>query len=131
LYAVIRAGGKQHKVTKGDVIDIERVKDGTSTLEFTPLLVVDDKGKARTAKTELAKARVTATVVGESKGDKVDVFKYRNKTGYRRHTGHRQKYTTIQIADIKLTSGRSGSGESKATESKAAESEKEEAGDGT
>lgn len=107
MYAVIRAGGKQHKVTPGDVIEIERVKDGTSSLEFTPLLVVDDKGKASTAKSDLAKARVTATVVGESQGVKVDVYKYRNKTGYRRHTGHRQKYTTIQIADIKLTGGRS------------------------
>ena len=126
MYAVIRAGGKQHKVTKGDVLDIERVKEGTDKLEFTPLLVVDDKGKARTAKTELAKARVTATVVGENMGEKVDVYKYRNKTGYRRHTGHRQKYTTIQIADIKLTSGRSESSDTKAVETK-----QEEAGDGT
>ena len=125
MYAVIRAGGTQHKVSKGDVIDIERVKEGTDKLEFTPLLVVDDKGKARTAKTELAKARVTATVVGENKGEKVDVYKYRNKTGYRRHTGHRQRYTTIQIADIKLSSGRS---ESQAAADK---KDQEEAGDGT
>lgn len=125
MYAVIRAGGKQHKVTKGDVLDIERVKEGTDKLEFTPLLIVDDKGKARTAKTELSKARVTATVVGENMGEKVDVYKYRNKTGYRRHTGHRQKYTTIQIADIKLSSGRSESSTAKAAETK------EEAGDGT
>ncbi len=107
MYAVIRAGGKQHKVAKGDVIEIERVKDGSSKLEFTPLLVVDDKGKTRAGKADLSKARVTAKVVGDSAGPKVDVFKYRNKTGYRRHTGHRQKYTTIQIDDIKLTVGRS------------------------
>jgi large subunit ribosomal protein L21 len=107
MYAVIRAGGKQHKVAKGDVIEIERVKDGTDKLEFTPLLVVDDKGKARTGRSELSKARVMATVVGEAQGPKVDVMKYRSKTGYRRHTGHRQRYTTIQISDIKLTAGRS------------------------
>ena len=106
MYAIIRAGGKQHKVAKGDVIEVERVKESSDTLEYVPLLVVDDKGKARTAKSELADARVTATVVGEAKGPKVDVYKYRNKTGYRRHTGHRQQYTTIQIADIKLTAGR-------------------------
>ena len=106
MYAVIRAGGKQHKVTKGDVIEIERVKQESGTLEFTPLLVVDDKGKARSSKSDLAKAKVMAKVVGEAKGPKVDVQTYRNKTGYRRHTGHRQKYTTIQIADIKLGAGR-------------------------
>lgn len=107
MYAIIRAGGKQHKVAKGDVIEIEHVKDGKDTLEFTPLLVVDDKGKARTAKSDLSAARVTAKVLGESKGPKLEVAKYRNKTGYRRNTGHRQRYTSVQISDIKLTAGRS------------------------
>src|SRR5919106_932876 len=79
MYAVIRAGGKQHKVSKGDVIEIERVKDGSETVEFTPLLVVDDKGKTRSGPSELAKARVTAKVLGETKGPKVDVMKFRNK----------------------------------------------------
>jgi len=105
MYAVIRAGGKQHKVAKGDVIEVERIKGSSDTLEFTPLLVVDDKGKARSAKSDLNKARVLAKVVGEAKGAKVEVLKYRNKTGYRRHTGHRQRYTTIQISDIKLSGG--------------------------
>jgi len=105
MYAVIRAGGKQHKVAKGDVIEVERVKDSSDTLEFTPLLVVDDKGKARTGRSDLTKARVLAKVVGETKGVKVEVHKYRNKTGYRRHIGHRQRYTTIQISDIKLSGG--------------------------
>jgi large subunit ribosomal protein L21 len=116
MYAVIRAGGKQHKVAKGDVIEIERIKEGTDKLEFTPLLVVDDKGKARTGRSELSKARVMATVVGEAKGPKVDVMKYRSKTGYRRHTGHRQRYTTIQISDIKLTAGRAATAKKEGTE---------------
>jgi large subunit ribosomal protein L21 len=106
VYAIIRAGGKQHKVAKGDVIEVERVKEPGDSLEFVPLLVVDDKGKTRSARSELADARVTASIVGAAKGPKVDVHKYRNKTGYRRHTGHRQQYTTIQIEDIKLTAGR-------------------------
>ena len=105
MYAVIRAGGKQHKVAKGDVIEVERVKGSSDTLEFTPLLVVDDKGKARSGKSELTKARVLAKVVGESKGAKIEVHRYRNKTGYRRHTGHRQRYTTLEISDIKLSGG--------------------------
>ena len=106
MYAIIRAGGKQHKVAKGDVIEVERLKESGDTVEFVPLLVVDDKNKTRSARSELADARVMASVVGEAKGPKVDVHKYRNKTGYRRHTGHRQQYTTIQIEDIKLTAGR-------------------------
>ncbi|HZA39420.1 MAG TPA: 50S ribosomal protein L21 [Actinomycetota bacterium] len=104
MYAVIRAGGKQHKVTKGDVLDIEYVKDASKPIEFTPLLVVDDKGKVRSGKSELASARVTAEVLGEARGPKVDVMKFKNKSGYRRHNGHRQRYTSIQISDIKLTS---------------------------
>ena len=115
MYAIIRAGGKQHKVTKGDVIEVERVKESSDSLEFVPLLVVDDKGKARSAKSDLADARVTATVLGETKGPKIEVVKYRNKTGYRRNTGHRQKYTSIQIDDIKLTAGRSSSSKATAT----------------
>ena len=118
MYAVIRAGGKQHKVAPGDVLEIERIKETSDTLEFTPLLVVDDKGKTRTGKSELAKAKVMAKVLGETKGEKVDVYKYRSKTGYRRRAGHRQKFTTIQIADIKLTGGRSTAAKSDKAEAK-------------
>jgi large subunit ribosomal protein L21 len=103
LYAIIRAGGKQHKVAPGDVIEIERVKEGSDSVEFTPLLVVDDSGTAKSDKGDLSTARVVGRVLGETKGPKVEVNKFRNKTGYRRHQGHRQKYTTIQIDDIKLS----------------------------
>jgi large subunit ribosomal protein L21 len=106
VYAIIRAGGKQYKVAEGDVIEIERTKEDSDTVEFVPLLVVDDKGKTRSAKSDLANARVTATIVGETKGPKVNVAKYRNKTGYRRNAGHRQKYTSVQISGIKLTGSR-------------------------
>lgn len=112
MYAVIRAGGKQHKVAKGDVIEIERVKGSSDTVEFTPLLVVDDKGKLRSDRSELSKARVMGKVLGETKGDKIHVMKFRNKTGYRRHTGHRQRYTSVEISDIKLSGGRSSAAKS-------------------
>lgn len=125
MYAIIRAGGKQHKVAPGDVIEIERVKEGSDSIEFTPLLVVDDSGTTRSDKGDLSGARVVGKVLGETKGDKVEVNKFRNKTGYRRHQGHRQKYTTIQIGDITL----SGAAKTKTTK-KAATTE--EAGtDGT
>jgi large subunit ribosomal protein L21 len=119
MYAVIRAGGKQYKVAKGDVIEIERVSGDRKTVEFVPLLVVDDKGKTRSGKADLADVRVVAKILGESKGDKVDISTYRSKTRTRRHMGHRQKYTSVQIDDIKLTAGRKST-------TKASEKEKEE-----
>lgn len=105
MYAVIRAGGKQHKVAKGDIIEVELVGDG-DTVEYTPLLIVDDKGKVRSGSSELGKATVTAKVVEQTKGPKIKVFKYKNKTGYRRTTGHRQKYSKIEISGIKLSGGK-------------------------
>ncbi|MGI8942020.1 MAG: 50S ribosomal protein L21 [Actinomycetota bacterium] len=102
MYAVIRAGGKQFKVAKGDVIEIEKVTDSYDGVEFTPLVVVDDKGKTTAGAAALSKAKVTAKVVGASKGPKVEVSKFRNKSGYRRNSGHRQHYTSIEISDIKL-----------------------------
>lgn len=102
MYAIIRAGGKQAKVQAGDVIDIERVKSDDKELTFAPLLVVDDKGNAVSDRDALDKAKVTAKVLGGSAGPKIDIFKYKNKTGYRRRQGHRQKYTRIEITEIKL-----------------------------
>lgn len=108
MYAIIRAGGKQHKVAKGDVIQVEKLRPGTDALELTPLFVFGDDGRALTGKSDLAAARVTASVVGDAKGPKVDIFRYRNKTGYRRHTGHRQQYTSLRIDDITVGSGSAG-----------------------
>src|SRR3970282_2560059 len=67
---------------------------------FPPLLVVDNKGKVYSSRDELKSAKVTAKVVGESAGDKVEIFKYKAKTGYRRRGGHRQKYTTLEVVKI-------------------------------
>ena len=99
MYAVIKAGGKQHKVKVGDVLEIEVVHGGEGPLTFAPLLVVDDDGTTHVGK-ELARAVVRATPVGETKGDKVKVFKYRPKTGYQAARGHRQQYTLIEIEEV-------------------------------
>ena len=103
MYAVIKAGGKQHKVKTGDVLEIELMQAEGDTVTFQPLLVVDDDGKTHYGK-EAAQAVVTAKLLGEQKGDKVHVFKYKNKSGYARRQGHRQLMTLIEIADVKLGS---------------------------
>ena len=101
MYAVIKAGGKQHRVKPGDVIEVELMHAKDDSVSFHPLLVVDDDNKTHVGK-EIAKATVTGKLVGEQKGDKIKVFKYRNKTGYSRRQGHRQMYTLVEIGEIKL-----------------------------
>jgi large subunit ribosomal protein L21 len=101
MYAVIKTGGKQHRVSAGDVIEVERLVADDETVMFQPLLVVDDDGKAHVGK-EIAKATVIAKPLGEKKGDKVKVFKYRPKSGYARRAGHRQMLTMLEISEVKL-----------------------------
>lgn len=105
MYAIIRTGGKQAKVEEGDVIDVERLGVPGDELSFTPLLVVNDKGTVFSGRNELKSAKVTAKVVGDGSGEKIDIFKYKAKTGYRRRGGHRQKFTTIEITKIQAPSG--------------------------
>jgi large subunit ribosomal protein L21 len=99
VYAVIRSGGKQYKVQVGDEIDVEHVA-GDGNVELVPLLVVDDDGKVSARPSELVGAKVTASVVGHHRGDKVRVFTYKNKSGQRRHQGHRQSLTRIKVEGI-------------------------------
>src|SRR4051812_48830516 len=102
MYAVIKSGGKQHKVKTGDVLEVELLgTDEGDSITFTPLLVVDDDGKSHVGK-DIAKATVEAKLLGEQKGDKVKVFRYRPKTGYSKRQGHRQTMTLIEIGEIGL-----------------------------
>jgi large subunit ribosomal protein L21 len=104
MYAIIRTGGKQAKVHEGDVIDVEHLR-AEGDIEFTPLLLVDDAGTVFSQRDVLRDVRVVARVVGESTGPKVDLFKYKAKTGYRRHQGHRQRYTTLEVVRIDAPAG--------------------------
>jgi len=98
MYAVISTGGKQERVAEGDRVQVEKLSaDGELT--FTPVLLVDGDTVIATA-ADLAGATVSARVVGESKGPKIKGFTYKNKTNQRRHWGHRQHYTMIEITGI-------------------------------
>jgi large subunit ribosomal protein L21 len=103
MYAVIKTGGKQQKVKTGDVIEVEKLVHAGQTLTFHPILVVEDDGTTH-AGAEAAKATVTATPMGEKKGDKVKIFKYRPKSGYARKAGHRQMLTVLEVQEITLGS---------------------------
>ena len=101
MYAIVRSGGRQHRVAVGDVLEVDRF-DGAvgSTVSMTPLLLVDGDAVTSDA-SALGSASVTAEVVAETKGPKIRILKFKNKTGYRRRQGHRQRYTKIKVTDIK------------------------------
>src|SRR2546425_10860563 len=101
MYAVIKTGGKQQRVKAGDVIEVEKLVHEGETMSFHPILVVDDDGKTHVGK-QIEKAVVTATPLGEKKGDKIKIFKYRPKSGYARKAGHRQMLTLLEIREVKL-----------------------------
>jgi large subunit ribosomal protein L21 len=103
VYAVIRTGGKQYKVKVGDLIDVEKLAgDDGASLELEPLLVVDDDGTVTSAVDDLARAKVTASVVDQFRGRKIRVFTYKNKTRQRRTLGHRQSLTRLKVETIDL-----------------------------
>lgn len=100
VYAIVRAGAKQEKVAVGDVIEIDKVTTPVGdTLTLPVVLAVD--GESVTA-TGLDKATVTVEVLGATKGPKIVIQKYKNKTGYKKRQGHRQKYTQVKVTDISL-----------------------------
>jgi large subunit ribosomal protein L21 len=97
MYAVVKTGGKQYRVAEGARLDIERVAGEEVTL--VPILVVDGSDVLSTP-AQLSGASVTARVVGEAKGPKINGFVYKNKTNARKRWGHRQHYTTVEITGI-------------------------------
>jgi large subunit ribosomal protein L21 len=106
MYAVIKVGGKQERVRPGDVIEVEFMKvDPGSSVEFEPIVVFDDDGKAHVGK-DLSRAKVVARLLGDKKGEKLKVFKYRSKSGYRRTQGHRQMLTLLEVEEVGLSPGK-------------------------
>ena len=102
MYAIVRAGGRQEKVSVGDVLIIDKVGGNAGdSIDLTPLLVVDGTTVTSDA-SKLAKVSVKAEVVGPVKGPKITIMKFKNKTGYRKRQGHRQHLTQVKVTAIDL-----------------------------
>ncbi|MGN6636588.1 MAG: 50S ribosomal protein L21 [Oryzihumus sp.] len=100
MYAIVRAGGRQEKVSVGDVLIIDKVNGAAGdSVDLTPLLLVDGSTVTSDA-AKLAKVKVTAEVVKAAKGPKITIMKYKNKTGYKKRQGHRQHSTKFKVTAI-------------------------------
>jgi large subunit ribosomal protein L21 len=100
VYAIVKTGGKQYKVAVGDTVEVEKL-DGAagSTVTLPALLVVDGETVTSDAKA-LAGVTVSAEIVAASKGPKISIMKYKNKTGYKKRLGHRQQLTQVKVTEI-------------------------------
>jgi large subunit ribosomal protein L21 len=100
VYAIVRSGGGQQKVAVGDVIEIDQLGPQPGDSISLPVVLVVDGATVTTDAAALAKVDVQAEVVGSSKGPKIHIMKFKNKTGYRRRQGHRQHYTQVKVTAI-------------------------------
>ena len=99
MYAIIATGGKQYKVSEGDVINVEKLAvEAGETVTFDNIVAVRDASLKAGA--DVANATVTASVVKEGKAKKVIVYRYKRKSGYHKKNGHRQAYTQVKIEKI-------------------------------
>jgi large subunit ribosomal protein L21 len=103
MYAIVKTGGKQYKVAEGDVIEVERLAlDPGAELALPAVLLVDGETVTHEA-AKLAKVAVTAEVLAQTKGPKIKIHKYKNKTGYHKRMGHRQPLTQVKVTGIKTS----------------------------
>ena len=101
MYAIVKTGGKQYKVAEGDHVKVEKIEGEAGTsVSLSPILVVD--GASVTSDSDaLAKVTVSAEIVEQTKGPKIRIHKFKNKTRYHKRQGHRQQLTVVKITGIK------------------------------
>lgn len=100
VYAVVSNGGRQHRVSVGDLVDLDlTTAEPGSSVRLPAILLVDGENLIADAES-LADVAVNAEVIETTKGPKIHILRYKNKTGYRRRQGHRQKYTRVRVTDI-------------------------------
>ena len=100
MYAIVKTGGKQYKVAEGDLVKVEKIEgEPGSSVALTPVLLVDGADVTSDADA-LSKVTVNGEIVEHTKGPKIRIMKYKNKTGYKRRIGHRQKLTVVKITGL-------------------------------
>jgi large subunit ribosomal protein L21 len=100
VYAIVRAGGRQEKVEVGTIVTMNRIAATSGTVELPAVLLVDGDNVTSDSKA-LAKVKVVAEVLEQTRGPKIIIQKYKNKTGYKKRQGHRQDLTRVQVTEIK------------------------------
>ncbi|MDR2565946.1 MAG: 50S ribosomal protein L21 [Bifidobacteriaceae bacterium] len=101
MYAIVRASGRQEKVTVGDEVVLDRRPEAPGEDIELPALLLVDGDKVTSSPKELKKIKVTAQVIGNERGKKINIFTYKNKTGQSRRQGHRQDLTRVKVTSIK------------------------------
>jgi large subunit ribosomal protein L21 len=103
MYAVIKTGGKQHRVIEGDVIAIEKIDgDRGEAVVFDQILMVEKEGDIRVGRPVVEGAKVVGEILAQIKGDKLTVYKTKKRKGYHKKTGHRQQLTSMKIREISI-----------------------------
>lgn len=103
MYAVIKTGGKQYKVSPGELVKIEKLEsEPGSEVQFDKILMVQKDEGTLVGRPYVDNARVTGEVVAHKKGEKIIIFKYKRRKNYRRKKGHRQWYTALRIKEITI-----------------------------
>jgi large subunit ribosomal protein L21 len=100
MYAIVKTGGKQYKVAEGDVIEVEKLDAVAGAEVALPAILLVDGETVTHEADQLAQVNVTAEVVAQTKGPKIKIHKYKNKTGYHKRMGHRQKLTQVKVTGI-------------------------------
>ena len=113
MYAIVRCGGRQEKASVDDVLTVDKLTGEVGSSVTLPALLVVDDDNVISDPAELGRYQVTAEILGAASGPKINMILYKNKTGYRRRLGHRQKYTQVRITGI--SAGKAAAGAAKAS----------------
>ena len=100
MYAIVRCGGRQERASVDDVLTVDKLAGQVGSTVTLPAVLIVDDGKVISDSAELGTYEVTAEIIGPATGPKINMIHYKNKTGYRRRQGHRQKYTQVKITGI-------------------------------
>jgi large subunit ribosomal protein L21 len=122
VYAIVRCGGRQEKASVDDVLTVDRLSGEVGSILTLPALLVVDGDNVVSDPTELGGYQVAAEILGDTKGPKINIVRYKNKTGYRRRLGHRQQYTQVKITGITKGGSASKASATKSSASKTAAS---------